>query len=177
VLSVAGLPTDDNPSGEWYVDVGLGDALHEPLPLRAGTYVQGPFTLALDETCNGIGDWHLTHDPAGSFGGMSWWSAPAAMDAFADRHRFLSTDPDSGFVKVLAVQRREATGVHILRGLTLSRIGTGASQRDIASRDDLLDTLAEVFLLDVRTREPSQLDLLWSKLASGHEAWVAAGRR
>src|SRR5256885_2158064 len=50
VLTVAGLPSDHNSSGIWYVDVGLGDALHEPLPLRAGTYVQGPFTLSLEET-------------------------------------------------------------------------------------------------------------------------------
>jgi N-hydroxyarylamine O-acetyltransferase len=27
VLTAAGLPSDDNPEGEWYVDVGLGDAL------------------------------------------------------------------------------------------------------------------------------------------------------
>lgn len=176
VLSVSGLPAEDNPSGEWYVDVGLGDALHEPLPLRSDTYVQGPFTLRLDETSNGIGDWHLTHDPAGSFGGMSWWSAPAAMDAFADRHRFLSTDPESGFVKVLAVQRREATGVNVLRGLTLSRVGEGAMQRDIESRDDLVDSLADVFLLDVRVLDGARLDALWAKLAASHGSWVAAGR-
>lgn len=44
VLTVAGLPTDANPSGGWYVDAGLGDGLHEPLPLVADTYQQGPFT-------------------------------------------------------------------------------------------------------------------------------------
>src|SRR6266511_1461927 len=32
-LTVHGLPTDESPSGDWLVDVGLGDALHEPLPL------------------------------------------------------------------------------------------------------------------------------------------------
>src|ERR1700730_4344937 len=30
VLTVSGLPTGDNPSGIWYVDAGLGDALYEP---------------------------------------------------------------------------------------------------------------------------------------------------
>ena len=176
VLSVSGLPTEDHPSGEWYVDVGLGDALHEPLPLRAGTYVQEPFTLRLDESTNGIGDWHLTHDRRGSFSGMSWWSAPTAMDAFAERHTYLSTDPESGFVKTLAAQRREATRVHILRGLVFSRVGEGEMQRDIESRDELFATLAEVFLLDVRSRDASELDKLWSKLVARHEAWVAAGR-
>ena len=35
VLTVRGLPTDAHPDGTWYVDAGLGDALHEPMPLRS----------------------------------------------------------------------------------------------------------------------------------------------
>ena len=59
-------PSDaTNPGGVWYVDVGLGDALHEPIPLLAGTYRQGPFRLTLDATPGGVGDWHLTHDAQG----------------------------------------------------------------------------------------------------------------
>ena len=33
VLTVSGLPTDDNAAGVWYVDGGLGDVLYDPLPL------------------------------------------------------------------------------------------------------------------------------------------------
>jgi hypothetical protein len=62
VLTVGGLPTDDHPEGTWYVDAGLGDALHEPTPLVAGPFEQGPFALRLDETHGEDGDWHLTHD-------------------------------------------------------------------------------------------------------------------
>ena len=176
VLSVSGLPSDDNPSGIWYVDVGLGDAMHDPLPRRAGTYVQGPFTLSLEETPGGVGEWHLTHDPAGTFSGMSWRAAPADIGAFADRHVVLSTSPESGFVKVLAVQRRDEFGVDILRGLHVTRVGSGAMDRDIESRDDLYDTLADVFRLDVRTLEPARLDALWAKLDAAHAHWVEAGR-
>jgi N-hydroxyarylamine O-acetyltransferase len=86
VLTVRGLPTDEHPDGTWYVDAGLGDALHDPLPLRAGTYRSGPFRFVLEETPGGVGDWHLAHDPAGGFTGMAWRSAPAGMAAFADRH-------------------------------------------------------------------------------------------
>ena len=32
VLVADGLPTDDNPGGRWWVDVGLGDAFRDPLP-------------------------------------------------------------------------------------------------------------------------------------------------
>ena len=63
VLVVHDLPDRDSPDGPWYVDAGLGDALHEPLPLVPGTYPQGPLRFELQATDDGVGDWHLTHDP------------------------------------------------------------------------------------------------------------------
>jgi arylamine N-acetyltransferase len=36
VLVVHDLPDERSPDGRWYVDAGLGEALHEPLPLPAG---------------------------------------------------------------------------------------------------------------------------------------------
>jgi len=66
VLTVSGLPSSENPLGIWYVDAGLGDALHEALPLVAGVYEQAPFRLVLEEA-DGIDNWHLVHDPAGGF--------------------------------------------------------------------------------------------------------------
>lgn len=121
VLVVHDLASDDNPDGRWYVDTGLGDALHGPLPLRVGGYDQTPFRFRLDETDDGVGDWHLTHDPSGSFAGMSFRAEPTGLDAFATRHEWLSTSPESGFVRVLTVQRRTPTGVDILRGRVLTR--------------------------------------------------------
>ena len=142
VLTVADLPTTENLGGGWYVDAGLGDALHEPLPLVAGSYTQGPFTLGLEATPGGVGDWHLTHDPAGSFAGMCWRAQPAQMGDFAERNIWLSTSPDSGFVKVLTVQRRDAQGVDILRGLSLGRVGVGAADTSLSTKAELLDALA-----------------------------------
>ena len=83
VLTVAGLASDDNPEGSWYVDAGLGDALYEPLPLIAGTYQQSPMTFVLDETPAGVADWHFSHDLGGSFPGMNWRSDIATIHDFA----------------------------------------------------------------------------------------------
>jgi N-hydroxyarylamine O-acetyltransferase len=177
VLTVHDLRGDGNPSGDWYVDVGLGDALHEPLPLIAGAYEQGPFKVALDETPGSIGDWHLVHDPAGSFPGMAWWSEPADMDAFAARHAWLSTSPESGFVKTLSAQRRDATGADILRGLTLKRVGDGEFETMLSSLGELMDALGDVFLLDVGSIGADARRALWEKVLAAHEAWVAAGER
>ena len=176
VLTVAGLPSDDNPSGIWYVDVGLGDALHEPLPLWAGTYRQGPFTVSLEETPGEVGDWHLTHDPAGSFPGMAWRSEPADIGAFRERHQWLSTSPESGFVKLVCAQRRDATGVDILRGLTVTRVGGASGPHDIESKREFVAVLADTFRLDLGAADPKALDTLWARLRANHETWVAAGR-
>ncbi len=177
VLTVHDLSTHANPNGVWYVDVGLGDALHEPLPLIAGSYDQGPFRLVLEETPGGAGDWDLIHDPAGWFAGMSWRSEPAEIDAFAERHAWFSTSPDSGFVKVLTVQRRDATGVDVLRGLSLTRIGEGAGESTLTTKGELTDALGDLFGLDVGHVSEQAREVLWQKLHRAHDAWEAERRR
>lgn len=176
VLTVRGLPTDTNPDGCWYVDAGLGDALHEPLPLRSGSYDQRPFRLELSETAGAVGDWHLVHDPAGGFTGMAWRRAPTDMDAFAERHAWLSTSPESGFVKVMTAQRRDATGVDVVRGLVLKRIGDGAAETTMTTLDDLTAVLGDLFDLDIGAIDHDARDALWAKLVAAHEVWELAGR-
>jgi arylamine N-acetyltransferase len=177
VLTVSGLSTDDNERGEWYVDAGLGDALHEAVPLAPSRFTQGPFELSLEATDDGVGDWHLTHDPLGTFRGMSWRAAPATMSDFADRHRVLSTSPESGFVRICTVQRRDETGVDVMRGLTLTRVGEGSAPADpLTGRADWFGALADVFDLHLDGVAPETLDRLWARVRSAHEEWEAAGR-
>lgn len=177
VLTVGELPTDENPGGVWYVDTGLGDALHGPLPLISGTYEQQPFRLSLEETQPGGDEWHLTHDPSGGFTGMSWTGADARLDDFTAKHRLLSTAPDSGFVRVAMAERRDATGIDVIRGLVLTRIGSGASTGEpLTSRADWFDVLAEVFDLRFARLPQEALDHLWARVLDGHSQWEAAGR-
>jgi N-hydroxyarylamine O-acetyltransferase len=173
VLTVRDLPNDANPGGVWYVDVGLGDALHEPLPLLAGTYDQGPFRLVLEPTPVGVGDWHLTHDPKGWFAGMAWRSEPAEMAAFAERNQFLSTSPESGFVQVLTAARRDATGVDVLQGLRRRRIGAGEMESTITSRRELIEVLRDDFDLDLGAPDDPAFDALWARACEAHRAWEA----
>ena len=175
VLTVGGLASADNPAGIWYVDAGLGDALHGPLPLQEGEYQQGSLRFALSSTPGGVGEWHFRHDPAGSFTGMSFRSAPAQMADFAARHDFLASSPDSPFAKVVTAQRRDAAGVDILLGLTLRRVdGDASPEQPITSRDDWFDVLFDVFGLHLDGAGRAQRDRLWSRVLTAHRAWEAA---
>ena len=177
VLTVDGLAAADNPSGRWYVDAGLGDAMHEPLPLTPGAYRQEPFRLVLEERRDEWCDWHLTHDPAGGFVGMGWTSAAATHDDFAAKHQWLSTAPESGFVQIAMVERRDATGIDVIRGLVLSRIGAHARSHDpLTKRDDWFTALADIFHLRFDHSSPGTRDRLWSSVVERHRAWEADTR-
>jgi N-hydroxyarylamine O-acetyltransferase len=176
VLTVHGLPDDTNPAGDWYVDVGLGDALHEPLPLRAGDYTQGPFRLVLGPPAGELGDWDLTHDPAGWFPGMTWSSEPAPMRAFEPRNQFFATSPESSFVRVLCAARRDGDGVDMLQGLRLRRIGSDASETIVSAPAELAAVLADGFGLHVAEPEGEPFRALWQRAVAAHDAWEAAGR-
>jgi len=131
----------------------------------------------LEEIEGGIGDWHLAHDPAGGFVGMSWTTAVADMCEFVPKHEWLSTSPDSPFLQVAMAEHRDATGVDVIRGLVLTRIGAGAaSSEPLTERADWFGVLADIFGLRFEASAPEALDHLWDGVLTAHRAWDAAGR-
>lgn len=182
-LTVHGLPAPVAPDGGWLVDVGLGDGPREPLPLRPGSYRQGPFSYALREVpalgggAGGLG-WHLGHDPAGSFAGVDMEAAPARTEDFAASHTHLSTSPESGFVRVVTAQRRDADGVHVLRGRVLERVDSrGVTRRDLDSAAEWFGVLSVVFGLVLDDLDADQRAVLWQRVSAAHGRRVAARDR
>ena len=177
VLTVTGLPTETNASGAWYVDVGLGDALHEPIPLTAGDYRNEPFTLQLSRSPDAAGGWYLKHDPCGGFAGMAWTDTDAAWSDFAAQHRQLSTSPDSGFVRIGIAQCRDATGVDVVRGLTVIRVGTTThSNEPVTNLVEWFAALREFCGRHFDATPPEILDRLWQRTFAHHHSWEKAGR-
>ena len=173
VLTVHDLPTDDNPGGSWYVDTGTGDAMHGPLPLRPGRYRDGDIEVGVEAVDNTDFDWHLTHDPRGAFTGMAWRDAPAAdMSVFADRHTWIATAPESGFVKMAIAQRRDARGVDALKGCVLSRLEHEWTSRTIETQREYFAVLADVFAITDITGGVA--DALWTRTRNRHDRWVAS---
>ncbi|MEU6997176.1 arylamine N-acetyltransferase [Nonomuraea sp. NPDC046570] len=165
------------PDGDWLVDLGLGDALHEPLPLTEGRYRQGPFEYGLRPSQVAPGGWRFDHDPSGSFLGMDFAPAPAEMSAFTKMHDHLCTSPDSGFVRVLSVLRRDAMGVDLLRGAVLSRLGTRSTAVTLESEPDYYAALADVFHLPLDDLTTTEKGMLWKRVRRSHEEWLSHDRK
>jgi N-hydroxyarylamine O-acetyltransferase len=185
VLTVAGLASDECPDGHWYVDAGLGDGLCSPLPLRAGTHQDGLLMFVLDrvappgDVSNGetpSDGWHLTHDPTGSFAGMSFAANPTpSLETFADRHVVLSTSPDSSFTRTVTVQRRLIDGTDILRGCVLQKHRAGGTVSEtIDRRDDWFAAIHDIFGLDLSRLASDRCDALWQRVSTTHRDWLAA---
>jgi N-hydroxyarylamine O-acetyltransferase len=123
----------------------------------------------------GGAEWHLTHDPVGGFSGMRWTAAPARQADFEERHAWLSTSPDSGFVQVAMAERRDAAGVDVIRGLVLARIGTNASTAEpVTSKREWFDLLADVFGLRFDASPSGARDTLWDAVLAAHRRWLEA---
>jgi N-hydroxyarylamine O-acetyltransferase len=174
-LTVHGLPSEESPSGDWLVDVGLGDALHAPLPLRAGAYEQGPFRYVLRRSQVERGGWRFDHDPRGSFAGMDFRPQRATQDDFRARHLHLSTSPESGFVRTCSVQRRDAGGVDMLTGCVLGRLDGGEREAVVLDTSaDWYGALRDVFDLPLDDVDADARAALWARVRAAHEAWLAA---
>ncbi|MQY15020.1 hypothetical protein SRB5_51970 [Streptomyces sp. RB5] len=156
----------------WLVDTGLGDGIHEPLPLREGTYTQGPFTYRMAPSVAEPGGWRLTNDPRGTFLAMDFAPGPVALESFREKHAALSTSPDSGYVRVLTAQLRHARGVDVLRGCVVRRIhGGGTDERTVGDPGEWYDVLAGVFRLDLSDLDAPARERLWRKVRTAHEEW------
>src|SRR5215469_2753561 len=157
----------------WWPDLGLGDALRDPVEVVAGEIRQGPFRYEITDVGAGQWEWTFRHDPAaGSFPGIDVLASRPADAEVAAAHRMLSTPPDGRFTRVLVVLRRDDTGAEALRGIRHQRAGDGAFTRDLASYDDwraVLESLG-VSLAGVTGEE---LRSLHARMLAAHAEWAA----
>src|SRR5439155_5874582 len=153
----------------WLADVGFGDGIHEPIPLRVGTYGHEPFRYGLERRGK---LWRLVHHQWGTAPDFYFTTVPRALDDFAPHHARLSTSPESSFVKLLVVQQARRDHVATLRGALLTRSGpAGRETRELTGTADFAALLADDFGirldgLDVRR--------LWAGARAQTDAWLAA---
>jgi N-hydroxyarylamine O-acetyltransferase len=103
-------------------------------------------------------------------------AAVDGWEAFIPQHEHLSTSPDSGFVKIGMAESRDATGVDVIRGLLMMRIGSDARSEELSGRDSWFEALHDLFELRFDASPPGTADRLWERTLENHRAWDAAGR-
>jgi N-hydroxyarylamine O-acetyltransferase len=174
VLIVADLPDDDHPEGTWWVDIGLGDGFTRPLPLREGRWDDGPYAYGLGASPVYEGSWRVVQEPAGAFIVADADTVAPDRRELEASHDLLSTSPDSGFVTTATAQRRDATGVDILRSCTLTRTEASGTSRSVIERpDDWFAALADVFGIELADVGPAERRTLWERVRAQHEAWTS----
>ena len=159
----------------WWPDLGLGDALRDPVEVVAGEIRQGPFRYEITDV--GEERWTFLHDPAaGSFAALDVRPSRPADAEVAAAHRELSTPPDGRFTRVLVASRRDDTGADVLRGIRYQRTGDGAFTRDLESYDDWRAAL-ESLGVSLAGVTGDELRSLHARMLAAHEEWVAAAGR
>ncbi|MCL2583759.1 MAG: arylamine N-acetyltransferase [Streptosporangiales bacterium] len=121
----------------WWPDLGLGDALRDPVEVSDGKFRQGPFRYAITASDPDAGTWIFRHDPAwGSFTTVEVRGGSPSDADIAASHRYLSTPPEGRYTRTLVVARLEDTGADVLRGIRLRRHGDGARARNLETYEE-----------------------------------------
>ena len=155
----------------WLADVGLGDGPSKAVRLAdSHTHSEPPFSYKVEQQPHG---WRFIHDAKGSFGFFDLVMQPeVTTSAFAAAHHRLSTSPESSFVKTATVQRRTATGVHVLKRCALTR--TGAEPEALTTQETWLTALTapDGFGLAGLDTKGAEVDRLFRSVHADHLSFL-----
>jgi arylamine N-acetyltransferase len=175
VLVADGLPTDDNPGGRWWVDVGLGDAFRDPVAVTVGRHDQDGFRYEITEVRDD--GWSFRHDRAGTFTGIEIRTLPIDQPVVEEAHARLSAPGDGRFAKILVVQRRDDAGIDTVRGCLHHRIlPEDQTETELASYDAWRAALVDGTRVSLEEVGDDELRALYDAQWVKHLAWTAAGR-
>ena len=148
----------------YLVDVGFGGSLLEPLPLRAVTRVDAPYSVALSEAEDTY--WRFTEKASSNPFSFDFRTDPADEALLAAKCDYLQTNDASPFVQNLVVQRRSVDSHIALRGRVVTVTQSNGVQKSVLqSADELVDTLNCHFNLNI----PESASL-WPAICARHAA-------
>jgi N-hydroxyarylamine O-acetyltransferase len=129
-------------------DVGFGDGLLEPILLEPGVVRQTFLEFRLEQL--DAEWWRLHNHPEGAASSFDFQLTRANEALLDERCLWLQTSPESSFVQNVVCQRHVPDGLVMLRGKVMKRVtATGVTRSELGSPDELVETLAEVFGLDL----------------------------
>ena len=146
----------------WIADVGFGDGIVEPIPLREAAIEQRGFRYQLE--CIEDGFWRFHNHEYGGAATFDFATKPADEALFAARCDSLQTSPASPFVMNLVCQRFADDGYEVQLGRVAKRIRPGGVDSWLLNdAGELLERLRTVFDLDV-----PEVATLWPRMVQRH---------
>ncbi len=148
----------------YVADVGLGNGLVEPIPLREGRFTQGDRAFRLELLEDGL--WRFHNADGAIPPDFDFEFAPADEALLEKSCESLQSDPESMFRQNLICQRLRPEGIALLLGRVLILFDeSGTEKKILDSAEALGETLSSVFGL----RDGEMLDV-WPDVVARHEA-------
>lgn len=149
----------------YLADVGFGGSMIAPIELAESEHSQAPYRIRLQFFEEGY--WRLFEESADGTSNYEFVAKRADEAALAARCEQLQTDPQSGFVRNLVVQKRLPDAHVCLRGRVLATTTATARQTVLLeSAEELATTVSELCGMDV----PGVAEL-WPRVVARHEEW------
>ncbi|RDJ10552.1 arylamine N-acetyltransferase family protein [Rhizobium grahamii] len=132
----------------YLAEVGVADAIIEPVPLAVGPFSQRGFDFSIMPTDDG---WlRFNNHVRGIAKSFDFQANRSDESAMVATHGWLMQDPGSPFTNALAVLRHTADGYVALQNDRLSHVtASSLTEQRITSAGHLSDTFETVFDLDI----------------------------
>jgi N-hydroxyarylamine O-acetyltransferase len=142
----------------YLADVGFGNGMLVPTPLRVGSFHDGRFDFRLTRE----GDWWRFHNHRHNGSTYDFTDRAYDYSAFEAKARWLATTAESPFVQNLVVARLTEDGMKFLTNAALQHFTEVGIAEETAPNAAALETLLrEHFDLEV-----DRIDALWNRVAS-----------
>jgi len=146
----------------YLADLGLGDGIREPIPIKPGIYIQDDLVFRLETLDDGY--WRFHNHGFGYPTPFDFKTIPADEQLIAGKCHLLQHAPESIFVQNLVCQIMTINSVTCLTGQVLRyKTSRGTSKKLLNSAEELVNTLAEVFGI----QDPSA-KLVWPRVRQRH---------
>jgi len=146
----------------WIADVGLGDGIVEPIPLRESDSAQFGRHYRLERLRSG--EWRFHNRENGMPPSFDFFDRPADESLLTRTCNKLQNDSESMFRQNLICQRMSVNGGHMLLGRVLTHHAGAEPERLLRSEAELVDVLESVFGIRV-----PDVTGVWSRVAARHQ--------
>jgi N-hydroxyarylamine O-acetyltransferase len=150
----------------YLADVGFGDGMIEPVPIRDGSFRQDAFDFRLERLDESW--WRFHNQPHGGAPSFDFQLREASKERLCARCEWLQSAPESLFVQNAICQRYADGRLVAMRGRAFKSVRrSGVEKRTIETLEEYERVLREEFYIEL-----PQTEQLWQKVLVRHEAWL-----